>query len=512
MSLSTTNSVGLTSLSGILVGSGAASAPPATAVSLAGFDAVVQMSRKLLQSQLEQSLATANLAAPSAYVPWGSIPLPASLLAAIPTPFRLTLNLRPARLELRLVQPYLAEFHWPDPISVNPGGGGATAAVVTGQPPSIDIGWQVEINVLTPNPVATQGTTAQARSAGSSQTSTTGTSSGSGDGGWTRATFATGTVMTNALAELAVPSNLWTFGMELDFSGTSPSVTSDSAAVSDFLATDAGKNMLGQALAPLRAAAGIQLTPEIAPAGELSSAVVRARNLPPFSAQSILLQTSKGDPILCFCVHLGSATGGVTRLVQPFLGAADFAYGVSTSVLAPALKTGWSIAATGVTIVGTVPVDFQQSNSTQTFTGQAQLQITFSNVLNDVSIVASTDNRGDADRLLSSETVQLLNLFDQNGNPQTNLGALAQPQTVPLVIPICMFDSGGEQPSSLQENFKDLLVQLLAIMAFPILNPIQVDSTSISGFASSAMQTFFVRWALPQAIQVVNPGGGGLLA
>jgi hypothetical protein len=51
-------------------------------------------------------------------------------------------------------------------------------------------------------------------------------------------------------------------------------------------------------------------------------------------------------------------------------------------------------------------------------------------------------------------------------------------------------------------------VQLLVIMAFPILNPFQVDSTSISGFASSAMQTFLVRWALPPAIQVVNPGGG----
>jgi hypothetical protein len=135
MSLSTASSAGLTSLSGILVGSGSASAPPASAVSLAGFDAVVQMSRKLLQSQVEQSLATANLAAPSAYVPWGSIPLQENfkdllvqllVIMAFPilNPFQVD-STSISGFASSAMQTFLVRWALPPAIQVvNPGGGG----------------------------------------------------------------------------------------------------------------------------------------------------------------------------------------------------------------------------------------------------------------------------------------------------------------------------------------------------------------------------------------------------
>src|SRR5271155_3487134 len=122
--------------------------------------------------------------------------------------------------------------------------------------------------------------------------------------------------------------------------------------------------------------------------------------------------------------------------VQPFLNGADFAYGVSTSVLIPALTAQWNLAAAGLAIVGNVPVDVPASSSSPGFTGTAQLRTTFSNIVNNVSIEAAMDGGGDAVRLLSSQTIQLLNLWDQNGKPQTNLGPLTQPQTSPLVMPI----------------------------------------------------------------------------
>jgi hypothetical protein len=513
----------LTNLSGVMVDPGSAGATTGGAVSLAGFDVVVQMSRRLLQSELEQSLAAGNLAALSAYVPWGSVAVPPSLLATMSTAFRLTLSLRPARLELRLLGAYLADFHWPPPNPVNTGGGNTTTAALTLQRPTVDVGWQVEINILTPRPVATQGNLARtgsgassglsgAQQAGNAQTATTGQPSGSSDAGWDRTTLVRGIAITSALADLAVPANLWRFFVELDFSGTSATVTSDAAAVTEFVASDAGKNMLSQALAPLKAAAGIQLTPGIAPAGAVSASIVQARNLPPFAVQSIMLSDQKGNPILCLCAQLGAATGGVARLVAPFLNGKDFAYGVSTSVLSPALKTQWNIAATGLTITGVIQVDLPQGDGHPDFTGQAQLQLSLSDVLDDVSIVAATDNRGDPVRLLSTETIQLLNLWDQDGNLQSNLGVLGQPQTGPLLLPICLFASGGDPPDALQAQMRDFVAQLLLTMAFPILDPFSVDSTSISGFASSAMQTLLVRWGLSPMLPVSMPGNAGILS
>lgn len=516
MALAVAGSPGLTTVSGVFTMGVSATAPqPATAVSLAGYDAIVQMSRDLLGSQVEQSLAGSNLSALSASLPWNSVSLPASLLAAIPQTLRLTLSARVAYLEVRLVSPFISDFHWPDPPPGPPVGLPVASVVIPGQQRSVDLGWQIQINVAIPgtglaasvvrsggsgepNPVSVSG----AVGAGG-----TGTQSGNGGSQVGRTTLATGTAVTTALAELAVASNLWIFGMNLDFSGTSASLAPGApAAISDFLATADGQNLLNQALGPLRAAAGIQLTPEIAPGGALSASFVRSMNLPPFNVGDILLSDANGNPVLCLLAELGSNTGGVARLVQPFLNGADFAYGVSTSVLNPALTAQWNLATTGLTIVGNVPVDVPANGSSPGFTGRAQLRTTFSTILNNVSIEAATVG-GDAVRLLSSQTIQLLNLWDQNGKPVTNLGALTQPQTSALVLPVQLSGGAGPSPDSLQSNFQNLLVQLMLAMVFPILDPFPVDSNSITGFASSALGTLLVRWALVPASTIVPVGG-----
>jgi hypothetical protein len=64
----------------------------------------------------------------------------------------------------------------------------------------------------------------------------------------------------------------------------------------------------------------------------------------------------------------------------------------------------------------------------------------------------------------------------------------------------------------MQANLKDFLAQLLLIMVFPILDPFAVDSTSVSGYASSAMQTLVVRWRLTPVNPVSLPGSAGVLS
>jgi hypothetical protein len=523
--IATRAAASLNSLAGIFVDPGAVVALPAPVVSLAGFDAIVQLSGRLLQAQVAQSLGQNSLSPLSAYVPWGSVPLPASLLATISLPVRLGLSARPARLELRLVGPYIAGLRWPPVISDGSGGGAARAAAVL-QQRFVDIGWRLEINLAMPSPIHATGDAAPSSGptpapglsgtrpplAGSGQLSTGAPGSGGGsDSGWDRTTLAAGNAVTSARAQVTVPANLWRFAIELDFSETVPAVTSDTAAVTDFVATDAGKNMLAQALAALQAAAGITLTPDIAPAGALSASYVQRMNLPPFSVRDLLLADAKGNPILCLCAQLGAAGGGVARLVQPFLEAEDFAYGVSTNVLSPALKARWNIVASGLSIVANTPVELPvDGDSKKTAPGTAQLQINFSNILDDVAIKASTDQFGDPLRLLSTQTIRLLNLWDQNGKAVTDLGSLAQPQQAPLVLAINLFDRAGAPPS-LQPNFKDFLLNLLGIIVFPLLEPFSGNGDSISGFTSSAMNMLFIRWALEPLLDGVRPPGSGTM-
>ena len=165
----------------------------------------------------------------------------------------------------------------------------------------VDIGWRVEINVLTAKPPDTVApsvpSNAPAPSSGARPSpvitsgdlaSSTGSSSGS-DSSRHRVTLVTGTAVTSATAQLSILSNLWRFGTDLDFSDTAASITPDAPAMADFLATDAGKNLLGQALAPLRAATGVELSPQVAPGGALSASYVQRLNLPAFQVQDLLL-------------------------------------------------------------------------------------------------------------------------------------------------------------------------------------------------------------------------------
>jgi hypothetical protein len=398
-------------------------------------------------------------------------------------------------------------------------------ARIVGQQRTVDIGWQLELNVLTAKPggLAVSATaspnspTSAVRSPitaiGPLEVSMGASSPGSAsDANWDRFTLATATAITSAVAQLSVPANLWRFGIDLDFSDAVAVVSSDESEVTDFLATDAGKSMLSQALAELNAAVGIGLTPDIAPAGALSAANVQRMGLQPFHVRDVLLADVKGDPVVCLCAQLGAtSTGGVARLVQAFLQNSDFAYCVSAKVLSPALKTWWSIAATGLAITSTGPVDLPvDGDSKQTAPGQAQVRISFSNVLDDVAIKAATDNRGDPLRLLSKQTVQLLNLWDSNGKRVTDLGDLAQPQTAPFALPMCLFAATGTPPGVMPPNIKEFVVKLMAAIIFPLLgSSFAVGSRSITGFASAASKMLFVRWTLKSPLDdIFTPPSG----
>jgi hypothetical protein len=258
----------------------------------------------------------------------------------------------------------------------------------------------------------------------------------------------------------------------------------------------------------LKVAAGVKLTPEVAPGGNLSARLVQQYNLPPFRVRDALRTDTRGNPVLCLCAELG--TGGVTRLVHPLLEGQDFAYAVSTEVLALALRAHWNIAG-GLSLISEVPIELAVSeDSDETETGRARLSIRISEILIDVAIQAGTDNRGDPLRLLSSERIQLLNLWKQNGEQisDAELGPLKQPQHAPLILPLYLFDRTPSAPPQLQANFEGFLLQLIAIIVMPVLQPLSVGRDSFSGFASSAMKAMLVRWSLKSIRDDIRPPSG----
>jgi hypothetical protein len=485
---------------------------------LAGFDIVAQFSQRLLQQGMVQSLSQRGLATPNAFVPWGTVPLPPSLLSSLAPAFRHIIDVVEARLELRLVEPYLIAFHWPEEET-----GLSDDPVVTARPRldrRVDVGWRLELSVLISRPdrvVAIEpeasrtpplqpgsrpgrGSVLDSAFAMDGLLATEGRPPPTDGGRWERFVLASGQVVTPAKVEVVVASNVWCFGMQLDFSDTSPRTTSEQEGATEFLASEAGR-----AVVNLRANGTVRLTPDVAPGGALSAMNVDHFNLAPFWVRDLLLSDQRGNPVLALCAQLGGATGGVARLVRNVLERQDFAYAVSTDVLSPALKTHWKLTAGGLSFVGEVPVDLPVGDDPEeTEPGRAQLQVTFSDTLDDVAIMAGTDRRGDPLRLLSRQRVQLLNLWRHNGDRITDLGDLAKPEDQPFALPLYFFDRARPVAVPLNPNFRDLMVMLMGVVAYPLLQPFPVRASSVSGFASSAMETLLIRWSLKSVLDDVH--------
>jgi hypothetical protein len=483
-------------ISGILAGGAAAPAGEGPLPSLAGFDAILQFSGRTLQARISATLGQLTL---SASVPWGSIPLPSSFLALIPPQVLRTLSERVAYIELTLTAPYVAALRWPTSLVIGTGGVGVAPGPEIGIPPEreqryVDIGWQLGINIQTQQTGLALVARAPGQGTGTGGATVGGAagSSSTGSGASANPPLATGTAITTARAAAAVRSDVWRFGEKLDFSAMTPTATSSTQGVADLLATVGGQTLLNQAAVSLKSQSP-SLSPDVAPAGAVASAVAQSLGLPALQVVDILLQDAAGSALLCLCASLAGSSEGVIDQVQPLLETSDFVYAASAKLLGYAVKARWAVGASGISVTGETQVELGKNGET----GLAKVMVTFG-AFTDFAIIAVADGSGDVLRLQGTQTVQLLELWDQNGNQVTNLGALAKPQAQPFVIAVNYFESGGAPPS-LQANFENFLLQLMVVVGFPILDAYSIDPSSVTGFTSSPLQANLVRWALTTA-------------
>jgi hypothetical protein len=465
-----------------------------------GFDAVVQFSRRLLETQISSSLAERGLSPLATELPWGLLPVPQSLLAKLPQAFVRSLLLREARLELRLLNPHIVSLAWPLQ-DIATGSQPGTMSAVSPNRRIVTVAWQLELSVLTAREdLATdilpsgRANTAPGRSVANIDFDaplaidfppvTAGPS-------WSRAKFATGKVTFQADARLISEPHLWRFGMWLDLSAATPTLASDEPALIDFL-TGAGQSLLAGAVATLRAA-DVRLTPQAAPAGALSAATIQRLGMPGFQVIDRVLTSRDGAPILCLCVQRDGTTGGAPALLRPFLERSDFGYAVSTALLKPALKARWALAAGGVSLASEMQVELPvDETGTETEIYRAQLLVQLANALDDVTIRASL--AGDNVVLIGRQTVQLLNLWRENGDRVADLGELGRPEESPLGLMLQLFGPAGAAP--VRAELRSLMTRLMPALAYPLLQRVAVNGASIAGFVSSPLQTLLVKWRL----------------
>lgn len=467
-----------------------------------GFDAVVQFSRRLLESQISSSLAEQGLSPLAADLPWGLLAVSHSLLAKLPHTLLNTLPQRESRLELRLVSAQIVSLAWPahdaapgsQPAATSLSAPGPSRRIVT-------VVWRVELSALTARfeqatEVLPAGPSTAVPGSGAANIDLNRPVAAAiapvADGRtWSRATFATGRVTLQADARLLSEPHLWRFGMTLDFADASPAIASDEPALTDFLSS-AGQSLIARAVAPLRQA-DVRLTPQVAPAGALSANAVQRFGMPGFEVIDRVLPSRDGSPILCLCVQRDGTTGGAPAMLRAFLDRSDFGYAVSTALLKHALKARWALAAGGVSLASEIPVELPVDESgTETETYRAQLLVQLANTLDDVMIRASLT--GDNVVLIGRQTVQLLNLWRENGDRIPDLGELGRPEQSPLGLMLQLFGPVSSAP--VRDELRSLITRLMPALAYPLMQRVDIHGASATGFASSPLQTLFVKWRL----------------
>jgi hypothetical protein len=303
---------------------------------------------------------------------------------------------------------------------------------------------------------------------------------------------------------VAVWPELLQFCTQLNCKGIQPKYQSTNDALSEFLGSLLATSLLAQAVAPLLSGYLVRISPTLALGGNLNLSQIATLQFTALNVSQQVLQDPNGQ-ILAHCVRLRQ--DAPEGSVNAFLVGHDFSYYVTDRIFAPVLAARWQANAIRVPIVANVPVEMPVSaGSSQTGQGTAQLQVILSDTLQESTIQASDTKLGDPLQLTSEQTVQLLQLWDPQGNKVSDLGDLEKPATEPLVMNLQMFDP---MPPGAQQDLNPLVQNLISALILPIYAPMarKVTISNIGGFSSSSLHALLVSWDLPApSIGVVVTG------
>ena len=115
--------------------------------------------------------------------------------------------------------------------------------------------------------------------------------------------------------------------------------------------------------------------------------------------------------------------------------------------------------------------------------GKARVELTLSDTLEESTIAASTS--GDLFQLVGEQTVQLLALWDPDGNPVGDLGDLAKPTVEPFTLGVRLFPPAGATTPPVDSPVQQLFASLFTPLYRPLLEQFAIED--VSGELSNAM-------------------------
>jgi hypothetical protein len=449
----------------------------------AGFDAVLQVDNTLLQYHLRSNLERSGLSVLSARVPYQPASFPQSMNGEIIIRHpELNATQSQPLIEVRLLTPGLRELRLD----------------------TTTIDWTLEVNLITsiPQQIATsEGVGPPGQGARSFQTNsgsalfevaqTAGPRAARSEG---RSLLATGRAHTLAHPQLVARPSLLQAWLELEFLTDSLMPFDNDVLMKDFLNTDIADVMLKQAYTLLENSVGIRLTPRVALAGSMPAAQIANMGLGTMRVMVVPLLHPDGRDILSFCFNFGDDSQGDETLVRSFGGGKDFAYYVSMELLASILKKRWSADPSQLEFESDILVEMlREEGSNETGYGRARIRVTFARRLFSAAISASVDELGDPLTLASEQTIQLLRLWDPIDREIQDLGELGQPQVLPLLIDIQLFD---KPPTGVSNEMNPLFRRFLTRLLLPAVRPLLEYTTleHLTGYTTSALRAIIVRW------------------
>ncbi len=479
-----------------------------------GYDAVIQFSNRLLNQALNFNLQQDGLNILSARVPYQSGQLTPGLQAVAAAQVRHPDEVASVSLEVVLLSPAVSSLYVfaPPVIDVNSSGAlpSARSRSVGRFASTANITWVIQVNLFQPTLRATaaqpastpppaggaRGLGVDAVNGGFATVATAEPLVGGGLPSGSRMTIARGTALMHGTMSVGVAANLFRFCSQVDCGASPSTYQSTDAAMTEFLATPLATALLAQAVAPLVNGYLTRISPTVALAGNLNAGQVAALHLPAMHVAQEVLSDSSGQ-ILTLCATLGpSSTGGS---VGSLLGGNDFCGYVGERVFRPVLLARWNANALRVPVVAEVPVELPVSQgSTQTGQGVARIQVSLSETLQQARLEPSDTYLGDPLQLISQQTVRLLRMWNPGGDEVTDLGTLADPAVVPLVINLQLYD---KLPAGATQNVHPMVQAFLTALMAPLYVPIveKLHGERFTGFASSSLHAVLLRWRVPRA-------------
>lgn len=476
----------------------------------AGFDAVAQFSRDLLQASLVQNLTALGLVSVEVRRPWGAEVLPEGVAAAFAAEVRpqdsVTANLELA-VEFRLTNPRLRTLgeRWVPPVLEKDAR--TAPAFPTGKPG--EIAWVVELNLLRirREPELEQAPVLSRRSGfgATRNDENLGTIGPVFEGGGpvfepappvtiTRTAIARGSAVTRAPLLLTARLDLLQTWVEFDLAAGATAAEPADDVMGELLDADLGEAWLEEASARLTAASRLRGCPRTAFGGALTSTQTAALGLTHARPDFQVHVTPDGAEVLSLSATFGADAHGLIEDLHPFLGNHDFALFVSRQVIDRVVRVRWRTNPRARMFINNVTVGMPFSEGSEVMgDGTARVHVRVGDI-SDVGLMAAPAPGGDVLRLTCEQTVQVLALWWPNGQPVRDLGELGEPADLPVTLNIAPY--GRPEPGTdTQAPFRLYMLKVLEPLAVPLLD--RFGLWRMQGFVSEALDACVCRWSLP---------------